>query len=51
MQSYLKDLIFENSSVVKVFFDGRKDLEALHNLMNIGCVNYLEIQAMHMLDI
>ncbi|CDW77758.1 3-5 exonuclease family protein [Stylonychia lemnae] len=41
--------IFMNESIRKVFFDGRKDIEALHFILNIGVRNSFDIQAVHML--
>ena len=39
---------FLDSRVRKVFFDGKKDLEALHYLLGVGVRNYLDVQATHM---
>jgi hypothetical protein len=39
---------FLNTSIRKVFFDGKKDLEALHYILNVGCKNFVDAQAGHM---
>lgn len=39
---------FLNDSIRKVFFDGKKDLEALHYIMNVGVRNFIDAQAVHM---
>ena len=32
-----------NPNIRKVFFDGKKDLEALHYLMGIGMANFIDV--------
>lgn len=39
---------FLNPEIRKVFFDGKKDIEALHYLFKIGIRNVFDIQATHM---
>lgn len=39
---------FLNDNIRKVFFDGKKDLEALHYIMNVGVRNFIDAQAVHM---
>ena len=40
--------VFLNTSIRKVFFDGKKDLEALHYILGVGCKNFYDAQAIHM---
>ena len=37
-----------NPAIRKVFFDGKKDLEALHYLMGFGVQNFVDVQVGHM---
>lgn len=46
-QSVLK-YAFLNPNIRKVFFDCKKDLEALHFILEIGCKNVIDAQAIHM---
>lgn len=39
---------FLDDRIRKVFFDGKKDLEALHYLLNVGTRNFIDAQAVHM---
>ncbi|CDW72630.1 UNKNOWN [Stylonychia lemnae] len=40
--------IFLNPSIRKVFFDGKRDLEALHFIIGVGIRNFYDAQAIHM---
>ncbi|CDW90021.1 3-5 exonuclease family protein [Stylonychia lemnae] len=40
--------VFLNPSIRKVFFDGKRDLEALHFIIGVGIQNFYDAQAMHM---
>ncbi len=40
--------VFMDPKIRKVFFDGKKDLEALHYLMGFGIQNFVDVQAGHM---
>eukprot|EP00347_Sterkiella_histriomuscorum_P014499 403360645 len=40
--------VFLDSGIRKVFFDGKKDVEALHFILGVGCNNYYDTQALHM---
>ena len=48
MVSTVLKCAFLDSRVRKVFFDGKKDLEALHYLLGVGVRNYIDVQATHM---
>ncbi len=39
---------FLDERIRKVFFDGKKDLEALHYILNVGTRNFIDAQALHM---
>lgn len=47
LQSVLRQT-FLNDSVRKVFFDGKRDLEALHFVVGVGTRNFVDAQALHM---
>jgi ribonuclease D len=40
--------VFMDPKIRKVFFDGKKDLEALHYLMGFGIQNFVDVQIGHM---
>ncbi len=46
-QQVLKSL-FLNPNIRKVFFDGKKDIEAMHFVMGVGIHNVFDAQAVHM---
>lgn len=35
--------VFLDPSIRKVFFDGKKDLEALHYILGVGCKNFVDV--------
>ena len=41
--------LFQNKSIRKVFFDGRRDLEALHFILGVGAQNVFDVQIAHMI--
>jgi ribonuclease D len=48
MVSNVLNSAFLNPLIRKVFFDGKKDLEALHYILNVGVINFVDTQAQHM---
>ena len=40
--------LFLNLAIHKVFFDGKKDIEALHFILGVGIHNVYDVQAVHM---
>jgi len=34
--------VFLNPNIRKVFFDGKRDLEALHFIIGVGCNNFYD---------
>jgi len=39
---------FLDDNIRKVFFDGKRDLEALHYILGVGTRNFVDAQALHM---